>query len=180
MQSTITRACFVLSLVSLTACGSRESLEAALEEEMQNAVREAENAPPVANSPPAVIELEQVAVAAMGVNIRIPKGSTVLAASEMSTTYSLPLQGGFNEINVQIRGYGANALAGARDDATMLGGEVQEEKEENGRIELVMSPIAGLTQRVNVYTENKSVVCMGPPENLTLLREICNSLAPST
>jgi hypothetical protein len=171
----------VFSFLLLSGCSdARDSLAGALDEELQRAAQEAAEAPPAANSPPAAaLELEQVTVADMGVTIRVPRGSTVLAASEMSTTYSLVLEGGMNEINVQVRGIGETQLARAREDATMLGGEVQEAKEENGRIELVMAPVAGLIQRVNVYTRDKSTVCSGPPENLALLREICNSVAPA-
>lgn len=71
----------------------------------------------------AKITLEKKNVDKMGAEILLPKGAKTLAEGKLSTTYSLVLSDGANEINVQLLGSASKDLKSLVRMATMIGGK---------------------------------------------------------
>lgn len=185
-RTTALRHTFIALSAALTlAVGcddGREDFERFVAEEE---AREAAEAAAAAAAAPAEEEAPAITlvpreVPEMGVTVSIPEDARTLAASAASTTYSKALPGGLHELNVQVRGYGVANLEAASADATMLGGRVLEsETLDDGRILVVLAP-QGVLQTVFVYTAERSAKCAGPTAQLERLREMCESLQPTS
>jgi hypothetical protein len=131
---------------------------------------------PAPGADAAAIELEVKTAPKIGSSIKIPKGAKTLAEDEYTATYSLPLPGGLNELNVSLNKAGAADLAEAKHTATLLGGTVTDAKTlPNGMQEIVLGPELDV-QTVSVFLPKFGAKCAGPSKFLPKLLEMCESL----
>ena len=128
-----------------------------------------------------VIVLETVTDPAMGYEMKMPKGAKVLQKEDANHTYSLPLPGGLNELNVSLSSAQPDELANmARLKRNFNQITVQSEKDVDGGKLMVSAPGDLGIQYVMYSKPGKStgilVTCAGPKGKEALLTEMCSSL----
>ena len=127
------------------------------------------------------LTLETVTDPAMGYEIKIPKGATVLQKEASNHTYSLPLPDGLNELNVSLSSAQSGELANMarlKQDFNQI--KVKSETDVDGGKLMVGAPGELGIQYVMYSKPGKSigilVTCAGPKSEEALLTEMCSSL----